>query len=107
MQELAAVLDKNALEDRILGCIVGATIGDAIGGAFEMATAEDLQERLGTDWIDDMYDYPAGAIGAYGVWSNNSPAGTGTDDTRMNHIFIEAVIENRGVINSRLLARHL
>ena len=92
------------LEDRILGCVVGASIADAMGGAFEASPAEYLLKRTGKDWIDDLYDYAGKGFGAFGVWSKNCLAGTGTDDTRMNHIFIEAVTENEGEINAQRLA---
>ncbi|HET6430221.1 MAG TPA: ADP-ribosylglycohydrolase family protein [Phycisphaerae bacterium] len=98
------MVTRRRLEDRILGSVVGASIGDAMGGAFEGASAEYVRKRIGTDWIDDMYGYAGRLFGAYGVWWPRSPAGTGTDDTRMNHVFIESVIDHRGFIGPQLLA---
>lgn len=95
---------RRQLEDRILGSVVGASVGDAMGGAFEQVTAEYVQRRLGDDWIDEVCDYRGHVYGPFGVWSRRAPAGTGTDDTRMNHIFIETVIECRGQITSQALA---
>jgi|GEM_PF-611712 len=97
-------MTRRELEDRILGCVVGASIGDSIGGAFEFQMRPYIQKRIGKDWIDEMYDYAGRGHGSYGVWSKRAPAGTGTDDTRMNHIFLEAVIENDGAINAQRLA---
>jgi len=97
-------MKRRDLEDRVLGCIVGATIGDALGGPFEAVSAEDIMKRTGKEWIDDLYNYTERAFSPFGVWSKRCPAGTGTDDTRMNHLFIEAVIENKGRITSQRLA---
>jgi len=97
-------MNRRELEDRILGSVVAATIADAMGGAFEAVSADVIKKRIGKEWIDDLYNYPAGAFSPFGVWSKRCPAGAGTDDTRMNHIFIEAVVENGGEITSQRLA---
>ena len=97
-------MKRRDLEDRVLGCIVGASIGDAVGGPFEFQNRNSLQNRIGRDWIDDIYDYGRKNPSAYSVWSRDPPAGTGTDDTRMNHIFLEAVIENRRTTSAQRLA---
>jgi hypothetical protein len=91
--------------DRIRGCIVGATLGDAVGGAFEFQDADFIRRHLGNDWIDDMYPYADLAPAPHYMWRENAPAGTGTDDTRYNHIFIEAVLEHGNDITSSHLAR--
>ena len=90
--------------DKVLGCVVGASIGDSIGGPLEMATAERVRTELnGADWIDDMRPYRRSAS-PHGVWVDNAPKGTGTDDTRYNQIFLESVIKHRGKINAHILA---
>jgi ADP-ribosylglycohydrolase len=96
-------MTRQELDDRILGAVVGATIGDALGGAFEGCSREHIIGRTGTDWIDDLWDYGPG-FGAYGVWCANAPKGLGTDDTRMNHIFLETVIEHGAEISPQRLA---
>ena len=96
-------MKKHELDDRILGAVVGATIGDALGGAFEGASRERIIERTGTDWIEELWDYDAG-FGSYGVWRENAPKGLGTDDTRMNHIFLETAAEYGRDITAQQLA---
>lgn len=93
------------LYSRILGCMVGNSIGDAYGAVAEFFTAERMQRTLGTQWLEDYLPYsPDFPIDPYGVWQVGPPRGTGTDDTRNNQIFVECVNRNRGHINSQLLA---
>ncbi len=93
------------LYDRILGCMVGNAIGDSFGAVVEFATAERLKEVTGKHWVDEFLPFPDD-FGTHpvGVWQAAPPRGTGTDDTRNNHIFAECVIRNGGEINSQLLA---
>ncbi|MBI4832872.1 MAG: hypothetical protein HY801_15230 [Candidatus Lindowbacteria bacterium] len=46
-------MPREKARDRILGCVVGASIGDAIGGAFEFQDADFISGRIGSNWIDD------------------------------------------------------
>ena len=81
------------LESRIRGCVLGTVLGDAIGGPFEFGPLERVPAITGGDWIDGLYPYPAEMNAPHGVWkapgSDHAPAGTGTDDTRLNVLFIE------------------
>ena len=111
-------MDDRALFSRVYGCMVGGTIGDAFGGVVEGYRAEEMLKTIGSDWLDDFLPYPTGwvdernpapwrCVGNYhwlGTWEIGAPRGTGTDDTRYNHVFLEAVIRNRGIVNSELLA---
>ena len=97
-------MNREFLRDKVLGCVIGASIGDSIGGPLEMATAERVRETLdGREWIDEMLLYRRPA-GAHGVWQDDPPKGTGTDDTRYNQIFLETVCKHRSAVNSRQLA---
>jgi len=93
------------LYSRVLGCVVGGAIGDAFGAPVEFRSAEDLHRMIGTDWVDRFLPYGEGhKPHPLGVWRQAPPRGTGTDDTRNNHVFLECVIRNAGEINSTLLA---
>ncbi len=93
------------LYSRILGCMVGNAIGDAFGGAVEFMTADQVREVAGGTWVQELLPYPKWfQAHEFGVWAPAPPRGTGTDDTRNNHIFAECVIRNHGQINSQLLA---
>jgi len=90
--------------DKVLGCIFGATVGDSVGGPVEFKPPDFIHSLLnGEEWLEDMLPYRQGAH-PLGIWVANAPRGTGTDDTRLNHIFIESVIKNRGHISAELLA---
>jgi ADP-ribosylglycohydrolase len=79
--------------------VLGTVLGDAIGGPFEFGPLERVPALTGGDWIDGLYPYPAEMGGPHGVWkppsdapsadSERAPAGTGTDDTRLNWLFLE------------------
>ncbi len=93
------------LYSRILGCMVGNTIGDALGGVVEGASADRVAAIAGGDWVAELLPYPDDAgVHPLGIGEPSPPRGTGTDDTRYNQIFAECVIRNKGVVNSQLVA---
>jgi len=94
------------LYSRVLGCMVGNALGDAWGAVVEGATAERVAARTGgKDWFDQFMPFPPDfRTHPLGVWDPAPPRGTGTDDTRYNHILIECAIRNGGLINSQFLA---
>jgi len=63
------------LMDRILGCLLGGVIGDAMGAPAEGKTYEQIQEEIG--WIDDF-------------------EGSGTDDSALRLILCDAIISGGG-----------
>ncbi len=96
---------SDKLYSRILGCMVGNTIGDAFGGVVEFCNAEKVKEITGKLWVDEFLPYQKDkGTHPLGVWEVGPPRGTGTDDTRNNQIFVECVIRNGGLINSQFLA---
>ena len=96
---------SDKLYSRILGCMIGNTIGDAFGAVVEFANAEKLREITGKLWLDEFLPYQKDkGTHPVGVWEVGPPRGTGTDDTRNNQILVECVIRNSGLINSQFLA---
>jgi len=90
---------------KVLGCVIGATIGDSIGAVVEFMERDRVRKQLGgKEWVDDMYEFGPWYTHPLGIFSESPPKGTGTDDTRLNNIFLECVIRNAGHVNRQLLA---
>ena len=54
--------------DKVLGCIIGATIGDSVGGPIEFRDAEFVHKRLnGKEWLEDMLPYKGIKPNPHGV----------------------------------------
>jgi ADP-ribosylglycohydrolase len=102
------------LKDRVRGCVLGLVLGDAIGGPFEFGPLERVVESTGGDWIDGLYPYGSDMGAPHGVWVPSSlqgqgaPAGTGTDDTRLNWLYLELAREQGRAPGARdVAARYL
>ena len=94
------------LVSRALGCVVGSSIGDALGGVVETVDAARLKKLTGGDWADAFLPYPDDhPPHPLGVWIAAPPRGTGTDDTRNNHILLETAAQAGRAIDSRRLAQ--
>ena len=78
--------------NRIRGAILGAAIGDALGAPFEFQTAGDAAWKLGGDRITE-FRAPGRKPEAHGLWDEDAPAGTGTDDTRYLWLFCRLAAE--------------
>ncbi|MCJ7751645.1 MAG: ADP-ribosylglycohydrolase family protein, partial [Armatimonadetes bacterium] len=90
---------------RILGCMLGNAIGDAFGGAVEFKSAQQIRDLTGGTWVDEFLPYPQDhGTHPLGIWLAAAPRGTGTDDTRNNHLLVDCVVRNGGFVNSQLLA---
>lgn len=76
------------LQDRIIGCLLGGAVGDALGGAVEFATLDQIQRQFGSDGIRDF----ASAYGRVGAI---------TDDTQMTLFTAEGLIRAK----SRMMER--
>ena len=81
-----------SLRSKIRGCVLGASLGDAIGAPFEFQPVEIAPQIDGRPWIDGLYESHISAS-PHGVWAQPAPAGTGTDDTRYNWLFLELAIK--------------
>lgn len=93
------------IRDAITASVVGAAIGDSMGGALEFAPANLIRKTVGKDmWVDDLIPYRMPRA-PHGPWLENAPAGIITDDTRLRVIFLETVIKNKGRITPRMLAQ--
>ncbi|MEL7267459.1 MAG: ADP-ribosylglycohydrolase family protein, partial [Planctomycetota bacterium] len=99
------------LESRIRGMLIGALIGDALGGPIEFLSADRVKSVMpgARTWSDDqvldserlaalaasltMLDYRQlrPQVAAYGPWVSAAPAGTLTDDSRHKIVLMRAI----------------
>lgn len=85
---------SQTLESKIRASVLGAAFGDALGAPFEFNRPEWVcPHRLQEMWFDTLDC--TGGNNVFGVWGLNSPAGTGTDDTRYNWLFLELALEKK------------
>ncbi|MFD7159491.1 ADP-ribosylglycohydrolase family protein [Kribbella sp. NPDC059898] len=95
------------LEEKAVGVLAGAAVGDAIGGAVEGWTPEAIRERHG-GWV-------TGIVGPwYDDWRTARPIapyhkGDGhiTDDTLMTHALVEVYDERRTHLDAYAVAESL
>ena len=95
------------LLDRSLGVLVGSAVGDALGGATEGWTTEQIRERYG-GWVTDIVP-PFNPD-----WRNARPIapyhkGDGhiTDDTLMTHALVDVYAERRDHLDAYAIAEDL
>jgi|BioPla2DNA2_1021312.scaffolds.fasta_scaffold06729_2 ADP-ribosylglycohydrolase len=82
------------LKEKILGCLLGAAIGDAMGAATEMRTTEQIKEFFGekvTTFIAPPMD----------TFARGNKPGQVTDDFSIAYVAIETILEN-GKINDEV-----
>jgi ADP-ribosylglycohydrolase len=97
-----------ALDDRITGSLIGAAVGDALGGPVEGYTPEQITERHGGrvngivgPWHGDDWR-TARPIAPY-----HKGDGHTTDDTLMTHALIRVYAKVRGHLDAHAVAAHL
>ena len=82
------------LLDKSTGCLVGAAVGDALGGATETALPEEIRERFG-GWVDGIVppfhaDWAARPLAPY-----HKGDGHITDDTLVTHALVRVYAAKR------------
>jgi hypothetical protein len=78
-QEKEPTLTKTFLHDKIMGCLLGSALGDAMGAPTEMWDRKNMMVEYGhITGTDTMVRAPS----PEGTWAHNLPAGGTTDDTR-------------------------
>lgn len=95
------------LEDRVAGCLVGAAVGDALGGPVEGWTPEQIAERHG--------GRVRGIVGPFHEdWRTARPIapyhkgdGHVTDDTLMTHALVRVYAKVRDHLDAYGIAEHL
>lgn len=84
-------LSRDSLYDKVLGCLVGSAIGDAMGAPTEMWSRYGIQVEYGfVNKLDNMVREPS----AEGTWDYNLDAGGTTDDTRWKVVLYDFMMTN-------------
>lgn len=81
-------------QERILGGLFGAAIGDAMGAVTETRPAYLINEKWG--FVDDLIDPP------FDTFAKNQPAGQVTDDFSLAHVTIEEILANGGIVTDEV-----
>ena len=85
-------LTEAELYDKILGTLVGAAIGDAMGAPTEMWSREAITLEYGfVDGLDSMIRETS----PEGTWKANLPAGGTTDDTRWKNLTVDYLLSQK------------
>lgn len=100
-------MEAERILDKFLGSVIGAAVGDAVGAPMEFWDAEKYDRIYGGDWVGDMYDFREMGTHPLGLWRENPPKGTSTDDTRHNQVLIDAILKHGVDISAQLLAAEL
>ncbi|MEO3820300.1 ADP-ribosylglycohydrolase family protein [Plantactinospora sp. B24E8] len=83
------------LLDKSVGCLVGAAVGDALGGATETALPEQIRARYG-GWVEGIVPpFHADWATARPLAPYHKGDGHITDDTLMTHALVRAYLRKR------------
>jgi ADP-ribosylglycohydrolase len=79
------------LQDKVLGCILGSAVGDAMGGPIEGLSRAEIVKIYGT--VDGLLPYPKSAAPSFhGPFDLR--AGATTDDTRLAKLICRGLISS-------------
>lgn len=93
-------MNKLILEDKILGGLIGAAAGDALGAATEARSREQIIEYFGgkvVDFVQPPQD----------TFSAGSKPGQVTDDFSSLYFLMEAIVNNKGIVTPRVVGDSL
>ncbi|GAA4961680.1 ADP-ribosylglycohydrolase [Nonomuraea thailandensis] len=95
------------LEDRATGCVAGAAVGDALGGATEGWTPEQIVERYGGRVEGVVPPFNEDWRNARPIAPYHKGDGHITDDTLMTHALIRVYEKAGGHLDAYAMAEHL
>jgi len=87
-------LAKTRLFDKVYGSLIGGAIGDALGGPVEKYSHEELMKKYGV--VDRFLPYER-AETMHGHFGEGDCIGVYTDDTRLKHLYCEAILRAEGI----------
>lgn len=80
------------LKKKVLGCLLGAAVGDAMGAATELRSKEQIKERFGGT-VRDIIPPPDD------TFARGAKAGSVTDDFSLTYYTARAILDRKGVID--------
>ncbi|MEV2269486.1 ADP-ribosylglycohydrolase family protein [Nonomuraea africana] len=95
------------LEDRATGCVAGAAVGDALGGATEGWTPEQITQRYGGTVEGVVPPFNADWRNARPIAPYHKGDGHITDDTLMTHALIRVYQKAGGHLDAYSMAEHM
>lgn len=95
------------LSDKATGCIAGAAVGDALGGATEGWTPEQIARRYGGPVEGVVPPFHEDWRNARPIAPYHKGDGHITDDTLMTHALIRVYEKVRGHLGAYAMAEHL
>jgi ADP-ribosylglycohydrolase len=87
-------MENSQLFKKVYGCLLGGAIGDALGGPVEHLTPEEIHETYGGN-LDRYVPYTV-PPSHHGHFGEGKRIGAYTDDTRLKHLFCEAIFKAGG-----------
>lgn len=87
-------MENTRLFKKVYGCLLGGAIGDALGGPVEMMTPEEIRQIHGGN-LDRFVPYQR-PPGHHAHFGEGDAIGAYTDDTRLKHLFCEAIFSAGG-----------
>ena len=88
----------STLDKKVLGSLVGAAAGDAMGAATELRTIEQIKADFG-GWVTTFIAPPQDTFGRC------NDAGMVTDDFTQGRFILEAVLEHDGEVSEEVLKK--
>ncbi|MEV4165029.1 ADP-ribosylglycohydrolase family protein [Nonomuraea dietziae] len=95
------------LEDRATGCVAGAAVGDALGGATEGWTPEQITQRYGGTVEGVVPPFNADWRNARPIAPYHKGDGHITDDTLMTHALIRVYQKAGAHLDAYSMAEHM
>ncbi|MBV7333159.1 ADP-ribosylglycohydrolase family protein [Chloroflexi bacterium TSY] len=86
-------MKESLLFKKVYGCLLGGAIGDALGGPVEQWTPDEIYAQYGNLDRYVPYDRPGAHHGHFG---EGDCIGVYTDDTRLKHLFCQAIFRAGG-----------
>jgi ADP-ribosylglycohydrolase len=97
----------NVLGDKAIGCLVGAGVGDALGGATEGWTPAQIRERYGGEVTGVVPPYNPDWREARPIAPYYKGDGHITDDTLLTHALVEVYAKRRDHLDAYAIADDL